>query len=125
MASTVDAADEHTVINFADQNSRRRRTSLLGWDGSYGIWSCKFSADGNEIVAGGRSHIFGMYKHLEKGGCSLIIPSAIVYDLLANRRTVMIPAHDDDINSCCWADTGGNILVSASDDSFIKVWWVC
>ena len=125
MASTVDAADEHTVINFADQNSRRRRTSPLGWDGSYGsygIWSCKFSADGNEIVAGGRSRIFGMYKNLQKGGCSLIITSAIVYDLLANRRTVMIPAHDDDINSCCWADTGGNILVSASDDSFIKVW---
>lgn len=45
-----------------------------------------------------------------------------MYDLLANRRTVKIPAHDDDINSCCWADTAGNVLVSASDDSFLKVW---
>ncbi|KAG6897966.1 hypothetical protein C0992_008356 [Termitomyces sp. T32_za158] len=46
-----------------------------------------------------------------------------VYDLLANRRTVKIAAHTDDVNSCCWADTtSGNVLVSASDDTFIKVW---
>jgi WD domain, G-beta repeat. len=48
-----------------------------------------------------------------------------VYDLLANRRTVKIAAHADDVNSCCWADTtSGNVLVSASDDSFLKVWCV-
>lgn len=46
-----------------------------------------------------------------------------VYDLLANRRTVKIAAHDDDVNSCCWADTAsGNVLVSASDDTYLKVW---
>lgn len=49
----------------------------------------------------------------------------IVYDLLANRRTVKISAHNDDVNSCCWADTAsGNVLVSASDDTFLKVWFV-
>ncbi|RXW19331.1 hypothetical protein EST38_g6521 [Candolleomyces aberdarensis] len=70
----------------------------------FGIWSCRFSADGNEIVAGGDGKIF-------------------VYDLLANRRTVKISAHEDDVNSCCWADTGsGNVLISASDDTFLKVW---
>lgn len=46
-----------------------------------------------------------------------------VYDLLSMRRTVRIPAHGDDVNSCCWADTSsGNILISGSDDTFIKVW---
>ena len=36
-----------------------------------------------------------------------------------------IKAHEDDINSCCWADTAsGNVLVSASDDTFLKVWYV-
>ena len=46
-----------------------------------------------------------------------------VYDLLANRRTVKISAHADDVNSCCWADTtSGNVLVSASDDTYLKVW---
>lgn len=47
----------------------------------------------------------------------------LVYDLLADKRTVKIMAHNDDVNSCCWADTAsGNVLVSASDDTFIKVW---
>ena len=47
----------------------------------------------------------------------------IVYDLLADKRTVKISAHTDDVNSCCWADTAsGNVLISASDDSFVKVW---
>ena len=27
----------------------------------FGIWSCKFSADGNEVVAGGDGKIFGEY----------------------------------------------------------------
>lgn len=48
----------------------------------------------------------------------------IVYDLLANKRTVNISAHEDDVNSCCWADpSSGNVLVSASDDAFLKVWY--
>jgi DDB1- and CUL4-associated factor 11 len=38
---------------------------------------------------------------------------------------VRINAHDDDVNSCCWADTAsGNVLISASDDTFLKVWYV-
>lgn len=49
--------------------------------------------------------------------------SILVYDLLADRRTVKIVAHDDDVNSCCWADTAsGNVLISASDDTYLKVW---
>lgn len=45
-----------------------------------------------------------------------------MYDLVANKRTVKIHAHDDDVNSCCWADAGSNVLISASDDTFLKVW---
>lgn len=49
----------------------------------------------------------------------------LVYDLTANKRTVKIYAHKRDVNSCCWADPGsGNVLISASDDSFLKVWCV-
>ncbi|KAG6830886.1 hypothetical protein H0H92_014037, partial [Tricholoma furcatifolium] len=89
-----------TDANLSPDNER------TGWDrgGNFGIWSCRFSADGNEVVAGGSGNIF-------------------VYDLIADRRTVSIAAHRDDVNSCCWADTAsGNVLVSASDDSFLKVW---
>lgn len=54
----------------------------------------------------------------------LVSQVTIVYDLLANKRTVNISAHEDDVNSCCWADpSSGNVLVSASDDAFLKVWY--
>jgi DDB1- and CUL4-associated factor 11 len=57
--------------------------------------------------------------------CCYSLTYYIVYDLLANRRTVRIRAHEDDVNSCCWADTAsGNVLISASDDTFLKVWYV-
>jgi WD repeat-containing protein 23 len=86
------------------------------------IWSCRFSADGKEIIAGGSGKIFGLSFKLS---VKEFIPtlSGVVYDLLANKRTVKINAHRADINSCCWADAGsGNILVSASDDTYLKVW---
>lgn len=104
MTSTLDSSPTQIPIRFADPPRRSR--SVWGFDEeTFGIWSCRFSADGNEVVAGGSGKIF-------------------VYDLLADRRTVKIAAHNDDVNSCCWADTAsGNILVSASDDSFIKIWY--
>jgi WD repeat-containing protein 23 len=48
----------------------------------------------------------------------------VVYDLIANRRSMKISrAHAQDVNSVCWADTAsGNVLISGSDDGFIKVW---
>ncbi|KAI0347678.1 WD40 repeat-like protein [Trametopsis cervina] len=101
MAHTIDATVQQHAINFADPHSRGGR---YGYGDPFGVWSCKFSADGNEVIAGGTEMVF-------------------VYDLLADKRTVKIKAHKDDINSCTWADTAsGNVLVSASDDSFLKVW---
>ncbi|KIJ65056.1 hypothetical protein HYDPIDRAFT_88817 [Hydnomerulius pinastri MD-312] len=105
MTNTLDSSTIQTPIRFAD-SGRRQGRSIWGLydEESFGIWSCRFSADGNEVVAGGSGQIF-------------------VYDLLADRRTVKIVAHGDDVNSCCWADTAsGNVLISASDDTFLKVW---
>ncbi|KAI6136433.1 WD40 repeat-like protein [Pisolithus sp. B1] len=87
MTTTLDSSSAQTPIRFADQNRRN----------NFGIWSCRFSADGNEVIAGGSGHIFGK--------------------LSRSSRTLT------DVNSCCWADsTSGNVLVSASDDTFLKVW---
>lgn len=75
------------------------------------------------MVAGGSGKIFGLWTFFP---FVKVLDSqiTIVYDLLANKRTVKISAHEDDVNSCCWADTGsGNVLVSASDDTFLKVWY--
>ncbi|KAJ7762387.1 WD40-repeat-containing domain protein [Mycena maculata] len=104
MTSTTDPSPAQVPIPFSDPPAGRHRVSHWGFDSGFRIYSCKFSADGNEVIAGGNGQLF-------------------VYDLLANRRTVKIEAHNDDVNSCCWADTAsGNVLVSASDDSFLKVW---
>jgi len=44
-------------ISFADPHTRV--TPFFGYGDSFGIWSCRFSADGNEVVAGGSGKIFG------------------------------------------------------------------
>lgn len=102
LAKVKEEDQEQTPLDFGDSSTRWNSDP---WWGGFRIWSCRFSADGKEIVAGGSGNV-------------------MVYDLVANRRSVKINAHTDDVNSCCWADTSsGNVLVSASDDSFLKVWW--
>ena len=125
MTSTLDSSTEQVPISFRDPSPGRSRGNWHdGWGGDdqFGIWSCKFSADGNEVIAGGSSMIFGT-RACSKQRNNISSNMIIVYDLLADKRTVKISAHTDDVNSCCWADTAsGNVLISASDDSFVKVW---
>lgn len=45
-------------IPFADPPSRRGYN--FGDGEGFGIWSCRFSADGNEVIAGGSGKIFGI-----------------------------------------------------------------
>ncbi|KAF8504268.1 WD40-repeat-containing domain protein [Gautieria morchelliformis] len=104
MTKTFEPSSPQVPLHFGSQSQR------YSWDHDsdyFGIYSCRFSADGNEVIAGGN----GREGELR------------VYDLLADRRTITIGAHADDVNSCCWADTAsGNVLISASDDTFLKVW---
>jgi len=101
LAKVKEEDQEQTPLDFGDSSARRNADP---WWSGFRIWSCRFSADGKEIVAGGSGNV-------------------MVYDLIADRRSIKINAHTDDVNSCCWADTSsGNVLVSASDDSFLKVW---
>lgn len=70
MTSTLDSSVTQTPINFQEPNHRQRARTHWGWDdeNSFGIWSCRFSADGNEVVAGGSGQIFGrLYFILELG----------------------------------------------------------
>jgi len=57
MATTLDSSTTQIPIPFADPVPARRRRLVASSD--FGIWSCKFSADGNEVVAGGDGKIFG------------------------------------------------------------------
>ena len=68
--------------------------------------SIKFSGDSKEVLGG------------SKGG------DILIYDMLQNRVTTVVQrAHEDEINSVCWANReSSNILFTGSDDCFINVW---
>ena len=75
MTSTLDGDPVQTPIPFADPPSR----SVHGWGygESFGIWSCRFSADGNEVVAGGSGKIFGKSTHRRLRSCFDMLQSMI------------------------------------------------
>jgi DDB1- and CUL4-associated factor 11 len=79
-----------------------------GWGrshGHFGIWSLRFSGDGNEIVAGTSDS------------------SVYVYDLESRRSILRIPGHSEDVNAVCFGDKmSPHILYSGSDDTTLKVW---
>nr|CAB3463893.1 unnamed protein product [Digitaria exilis] len=72
-------------------------------DEDFGIFSVKFSKDGKEVVIGNSER------------------SIYVYDLAANKVSVRIHAHMDDVNAVTFADKSGNVLYSGSDDSLCKM----
>ncbi|KAH6799692.1 hypothetical protein C2S51_036176 [Perilla frutescens var. frutescens] len=71
---------------------------------SFGIFSLKFSTDGQEVVAGSSNG------------------DIHVCDLKASKVSLRISAHMSDINSVCFVDESGHLVCSGSDDSFCKVW---
>ncbi|KAK4609377.1 LEC14B protein [Fulvia fulva] len=79
-----------------------------GWGrsrGHFGIWSLRFSGDGQEIVAGTSDQ------------------SVYVYDIETKRSILRIPGHTDDVNAVCFGDKmSPHILYSGSDDTTLKVW---
>ncbi len=61
--------------------------------------------DGTKIMAGTSAH------------------SIIVYDVETKKTQYNILGHEDDVNSVCFAESNSpNILISGSDDSYIKIW---
>ncbi|WWD22662.1 hypothetical protein CI109_107155 [Kwoniella shandongensis] len=101
MLYTSQFDQEHVELNFAGQ---RRFESMWGYD-RFGIWSIRFSADGKEVVAGAGSG------------------KIMVYDIEAQQRSLSVSGHADDVNAVCFADESStNILVSGSDDGYVKVW---
>lgn len=46
-----------------------------------------------------------------------------VYDIEAGRTILRVNAHRDDVNAVAIADTASsNVIISGSDDSFVKIW---
>ncbi|GJJ09620.1 hypothetical protein Clacol_003843 [Clathrus columnatus] len=95
LTKTHEPSAPQIPLKFGSAGGRNRMRDYDGDD--FGIYSCRFSADGNEVIAGGNGRNGGELR---------------VYDLLTDRKTITIDAHDNDVNSCCWADSAsGNVLV--------------
>ncbi|KAE8685500.1 LEC14B-like protein [Hibiscus syriacus] len=100
-ATTESLANEiHEGLDFVSHDYR-------GY--SFGLFSVKFSTDGRELVAGSSDN------------------SIYVYDLDSNKLSLRIAAHTGftacaDVNTVTFADEGGNLIYSGSDDNLCKVW---
>ena len=71
----------------------------------YGIFSCKFSGSGTEVLVGTRTR------------------SVEIYDLIKKKQSYQVSnAHNDDINTACFDSEGSDLIYSGSDDSTIKIW---
>eukprot|EP00252_Welwitschia_mirabilis_P009699 TRINITY_DN2244_c0_g1_i1.p1 TRINITY_DN2244_c0_g1~~TRINITY_DN2244_c0_g1_i1.p1 ORF type:complete len:552 (+),score=103.27 TRINITY_DN2244_c0_g1_i1:222-1877(+) len=70
----------------------------------FGLFSIKFSPDGQELIAGSND-------------CNIYI-----YDLQSEKLALELQAHKDEINTVAFADNTGNLIYSGSDDGICKVW---
>ncbi|WFD36310.1 hypothetical protein MCUN1_003189 [Malassezia cuniculi] len=87
-------SQNHTLLDLSERD-----------EGNFGIWSVRFSASSNEILAGAQNG------------------SIILYDVQTQRRLLNIQGHDDDVNAVTYAEAGSsNLIVTGSDDSLLKVW---
>ncbi|XP_031479461.1 LEC14B protein isoform X1 [Nymphaea colorata] len=93
--SVANVTEIHEGLHFSNNE----------YDGhGFGIFCVKFSTDGRELVAGSSDD------------------SIYVFDLEANKLSLAISAHTEDVNTVSFADESGHIMYSGSDDSFCKVW---
>ena len=104
MVHLVDLAtlcNKHERLVFSEPGERGNH-----WYGGNALMSIKFSGDGNEVLGGSKSG------------------NILIYDMMQNRVTTVVrDAHDDEINSVCWANReSSNLLFTGSDDCFVKVW---
>ncbi|KAK7245734.1 hypothetical protein RIF29_40583 [Crotalaria pallida] len=92
--SIANVTEIHYGLNFSSVDD----------DDEFGIFSIKFSTNGQELVAATSDS------------------SICVYDLGADKLSLRIPAHMSDVNTVCFADESGHLIYSGSDDSLCKVW---
>jgi len=89
---------------FSGMNDQK--TILLNSnDDGYGVFSCQFSYDSSELLLGTR------------------INTIEIFDFASQKISYRAEnAHNDDINTICYASDGSPVIYSGSDDSSIKVW---
>ncbi|KAK4055503.1 secretory subunit [Microbotryomycetes sp. JL201] len=96
--SSFDAAgdDDQQVLDITNGHGSMSR---------FGVWSVRFSNDAKEIIAGANDG------------------QMFVYDLESQRTILRVNAHKSDVNAVSFADKSSpHLLLSGSDDCYVKVW---
>lgn len=105
-------ASINNLVHLVDLEDARKDQIILdfsvikqGVRGTY-LWSLSFSYDGTELIAGTRDN-----DATRRG-------SVVVYDVRLQRIVEVISAHEEDVNSVCFMQTGDcNLILSGSDDA--------
>jgi WD repeat-containing protein 23 len=96
VSSVANVTDIHEMLHVGE--------GLDGVDDVFGIWSARFSRDGQEIVVG------------TSDSC------LYVHNVERNRTLLRAEGHENDVNAVAWADDASQVLFSGSDDCTCKVW---
>ncbi|GLI64220.1 hypothetical protein VaNZ11_007417 [Volvox africanus] len=94
VTSIFNITQVHEPLDFSSNNEAQ----------GFGIWSVQWSGDGREIVVGNNDD------------------SVVVMDVETKRVVASARGHQDDVNAVTYADSTPNIIISGSDDNYIKVW---
>ncbi|GIL45394.1 hypothetical protein Vafri_2645 [Volvox africanus] len=94
VTSIFNVTQVHEPLDFSSNNEAQ----------GFGIWSVQWSGDGREIVVGNNDE------------------SVVVMDVETKRVVASARGHQDDVNAVTYADSTPNIIISGSDDNYIKVW---
>ena len=92
--SLQNITDLHMPLDFGEGFS----------EGTFGLWTIKFSHDGKFLLAGSSDY------------------ATYLYDVEAQRVVSRAHAHRDDVNTVAFMDDASNVYLSGSDDTMIKVW---
>lgn len=105
-------ASINNIVHLVDLEDTRKPQIILDFSvtkqGRRGtcVWSLSFSYDGTELIAGTRDS-----DNTKRG-------SVVVYDVQLQRIVEAISAHEEDVNSVCFMQTGDcNLVLSGSDDA--------
>ncbi|KAG9097310.1 hypothetical protein FRC06_007701 [Ceratobasidium sp. 370] len=119
----------HIALDFTG-TQRGRRYGLYG--DHFGIWTCRFSADGKEVIACGSQQIFGNmgFKRTPPHASGNVLVSGSddamvkVWDrrsLGSNRPSGVLPGHTEGITSVS-AKGDGRYIISNGKDHALRLW---
>lgn len=97
-------------LNINSHNDDEEDDESLYWYTGTRVYSAKISADGKEVIAGTSRTSSGFAK-------------LQIFDVIQNRVTRSINAHNNDINSVCFVEKlNSSLIITGSDDVLCKLW---